>query len=378
MRELQIVSFDIPYPPDYGGVIDVYFKIKYLKEAGVDVILHAFDYKDKKEFDALKGLCKKIYLYKRKRGIKYFFHYLPYTVVTRINKELNENILKHGSPVLFEVLHTTGPLLDNRIRALKTFYRHSNIEHRYYLNLARDEYHVLKKLYYFTEAVKFYFYEKIIRKTCGIFAVNEKDAAYFREKYNLPVHYVPSFHPYNSITSRPGKGRYVLFHGNLSVNENIKSAEWILKHLVPSLPDIKFILAGKNPPESLKKKCNSFSNLELAINPDQEALQKLISDAHVNLVFSFNPEGLKLKMLYSFFAGRFVIFSASLTNEHRRKIITSSGLFPVFMDKPEDIKKLICGTIKEEFTLHHISSRKELLSEWDNQKNIHIFLNNLF
>ena len=28
--ELNIVSFDVPYPPDYGGVIDVFYKIKEL------------------------------------------------------------------------------------------------------------------------------------------------------------------------------------------------------------------------------------------------------------------------------------------------------------------------------------------------------------
>ena len=32
---LHLVSFDVPYPPDYGGVIDVYNKIKTLYQVGV-------------------------------------------------------------------------------------------------------------------------------------------------------------------------------------------------------------------------------------------------------------------------------------------------------------------------------------------------------
>ena len=32
MKELQIVCFDNPYPPDFGGVIDVYYKIKSEKD----------------------------------------------------------------------------------------------------------------------------------------------------------------------------------------------------------------------------------------------------------------------------------------------------------------------------------------------------------
>ena len=31
-KEIHIITFDIPYPANYGGVIDVFYKIKALKE----------------------------------------------------------------------------------------------------------------------------------------------------------------------------------------------------------------------------------------------------------------------------------------------------------------------------------------------------------
>ena len=40
--KLNVVSFDIPYPPDYGGVIDIYYKIKALNSAGIKIHLHCF------------------------------------------------------------------------------------------------------------------------------------------------------------------------------------------------------------------------------------------------------------------------------------------------------------------------------------------------
>ena len=43
-KHLHIVSFDIPYPPNYGGVIDVYYKLKALHRKGVKIILHCFEY----------------------------------------------------------------------------------------------------------------------------------------------------------------------------------------------------------------------------------------------------------------------------------------------------------------------------------------------
>lgn len=41
---LHIVSFHIPIPQNYGGVIDIYYKVKALHDIGVKVILHCFEY----------------------------------------------------------------------------------------------------------------------------------------------------------------------------------------------------------------------------------------------------------------------------------------------------------------------------------------------
>ena len=43
-KHLHIVSFDVPYPPDYGGAIDVYYKLKALHEEGIKIYLHCFEY----------------------------------------------------------------------------------------------------------------------------------------------------------------------------------------------------------------------------------------------------------------------------------------------------------------------------------------------
>lgn len=365
-KEIQIVAFDIPFPPDYGGVIDIYYKIKYLKKKNIDVILHAFDYKEKKDWGDLPQLCKKIYSYKRKKGIHYFFHYLPYTVITRLNKELNDNLLKHGTPVIFEVLHTTGSLLDKRIRNLKTYYRHSNIEHKYYQGLARDEKNILKKIYYHFESVKFFFYEKIIQHTHAIFAVNENDATYFRNKYNIPVYYIPSFHPFNEVRVKAGKGGYVLFHGNLTINENIRIAEWILKHLVTELPEIQIVFAGKEPPSEFIVKCMKYPNVMVKSNPTELEMENLISDAHINLVFTFNPEGLKLKMLYSIYIGRFVLVSEGLLD--RTETNGDAGVFVMNISDPSSIVKKIKQLFLEPFTQDMLLSRKKLAEKWSNEK----------
>ena len=89
---LHIVSFDIPFPADYGGVIEIYYKIRALTQAGVRIILHCFEY-GRSHSKELEDLCFKVYYYDRKRGMKYLFHSDPYIVATRFAKSMPKNLL---------------------------------------------------------------------------------------------------------------------------------------------------------------------------------------------------------------------------------------------------------------------------------------------
>ena len=42
--ELNIVSFAVPFPPDYGGAIDIYYKLETLNNLGIKIYLHCFQY----------------------------------------------------------------------------------------------------------------------------------------------------------------------------------------------------------------------------------------------------------------------------------------------------------------------------------------------
>ena len=99
------MSFDVPFPANYGGVIDVYYKLLWLKQAGVKVYLHCFTYGRKPALE-LEELCEKVYYYQRKTGLLANLSYLPYTVKSRQSKDLEKNLLMNDFPILFEVLHT--------------------------------------------------------------------------------------------------------------------------------------------------------------------------------------------------------------------------------------------------------------------------------
>jgi len=59
-KKLHIVSFNIPYPPNYGGVIDVFYKIKELHQLNIEIYLHCFEY-DRPQQKELEKYCKNVF-----------------------------------------------------------------------------------------------------------------------------------------------------------------------------------------------------------------------------------------------------------------------------------------------------------------------------
>jgi hypothetical protein len=84
-RHLHIISFDIPFPANYGGVIDVFFKAKALAEEGVKVHLHCFEY-NREPSAHLDKMFHRVYYYKRDISKKHLFKSIPYIVSSRISE----------------------------------------------------------------------------------------------------------------------------------------------------------------------------------------------------------------------------------------------------------------------------------------------------
>ena len=76
---LHIVTLNIPYPPDYGGMIDSYYRIKALHDLGVKIHLHCFEY-GRTRSPELNRLCETVHYYPRKTSFWFQFSILPYII----------------------------------------------------------------------------------------------------------------------------------------------------------------------------------------------------------------------------------------------------------------------------------------------------------
>ncbi len=312
---LHIVSFNIPVPADYGGVIDIYFKLKALTQAGVRIILHCFEY-GRSHSKELEDLCFKVYYYSRKKGLKYLFHSDPYIVITRVSNSMPNNLLMDPFPVLFEGLHTTGMLRLCAGAKKRTLVRTHNIEHHYYRGLAGSTKDPMQKLFFVLEAGKLKQYEKILHHADHILSIARHEADYFRKNYGDAT-FIPAFHRFEELSPVPGSGNYILYHGNLSVAENSEMILSLAGKELSSLP-FQVVVAGKGPTSRFRKKLALYPHIRLVPDPTDAELDRLISQAHINLLFTRQATGIKLKLLHALYAGRHCLVN--------REMVTGSGL----------------------------------------------------
>lgn len=346
-NKIHVVSFQNPYPPTYGGVIDVYYKLKSLKEAGFYVILHTYYYKTRGcNIGSLQPYVDEIYYYKRKTGWRSQLSLLPYIVNSRRDPQLLENLLKDDAPILFEGLHTCYWLNDARLARRYKIVRAHNIEHNYYDGLRKATHNLKEKLFYALEAFRLKRYERVLDHANAIAAISSEEFSYFESRYrNAKTILSPCFYDDAKPDGIPGSGNYVLYQGNLSVPENINAAAWIMDEIATSLPSIRFVFAGSNPAEILIAKAASLQNVEIVANPTDDEMHTWVRDARIHLLLTFQATGVKLKLLNALNQGAFVIANTPM--------LAGTGLekLCIVADTTEELITAIEQTMKRQFAL---------------------------
>lgn len=359
--DLHIVTLDIPFPPAYGGMIDTFYRIWWLHRAGVKIHLHCFG--EQGLDDAmLARVCCTVRYYPRHTSVMEQLSSRPYIVEGRKDERLLENLLDNDYPILFDGLHTTYYLGHPGLSGRKKLVRMHNIEHEYYSGLAGNEINYFRKAYFTVESSKLGRYEKILSKADHILAVSRSDQDHFSRRYGNSV-FLPPFHPFSRVLSKPGTGEYLVYHADLSVNENIRMAEMLIADVFSYVP-YHCILAGKNPPASLSSKAAKHPNIELVANPGRKQMKMLITNAHVNLVPALHSNGFKIKILYALFQGRHCLANG---------VAARSSMVPdlcVVEDSGKGMVRRIRELMEIPFTEGMIASRDKVLHEnFDNMKN---------
>jgi len=361
-KQLHIVTHDVPWPPVHGGFVDLFYKLVALHKQGIQIHLHCFKKKTRKEEPELIKYCISVNYYNRVTGVSGVSLTTPYIVHSRNSRVLINNLKNDNFPILLEGIHCTSLLQQKEFKNRKIFVRLHNIEYIYYRELAKSEKNIFKKLYYAVESVLLKKHERSIVRKAVFLAVNEEDATVYKNKFHAEVHLLPVFIPFTEIKSHSGRGNFCLYHGNLSVNENEKAVIWLLR--VFENMNISFVIAGKDPSSRIKNLTVNKANISLIISPSEVEMQKLIKEAQINILPSFNNTGIKLKLLNALYNGKHCLVNkASVAGTNLESLCTIADDESGFRQHIERLYAL-------DFSEDQIKLRRSVLEDiYDNEKN---------
>lgn len=362
---IHLVSFQWPVPADYGGVIDVFHKIRALRQAGAEVTLHSYAYRDRKNPDISLSPADHTFIYDRDTSPLRLLSSDPYIVRSRRSNILLERLaqLPPGTPVIFEGLHTCSflshPLLADKFKIVRAH----NVEHDYYSQLARNA-SGLRRLYLDSEARKLARYVDVLGRADLILAISPDDCNWYKSRFpSVPVVHIPCFYNDENLHKplpeplSPSVKPYLLYHGNLGVEENKAAVEYILSRLRPLLPaDLPIVFAGRYAPASLSRKIAAAGATHFSA-PSPAEMQSLIADAAVTLLITNQNTGIKLKLLDTLASARGHILATT-------QMAADPALNPLLSiaDSPSEQAQAIREMLLSPPSLNRLAERRERLS----------------
>ena len=351
--KLNIVSLDNPFPPNYGGAIDIFYKLKSLSGQGYKIYLHCF-YSNRKPRPELESYCKQVYYYQRKSIIKSMFSLkIPFVVSSRQSKELLSNLLKNNYPILFDGLQGSIISQKDELSNRKKYLRPHNIESDYMNQLSKAEKNWIRKLGLRLDSYRYKGFEKKLNQYEAIFTIAKADQKFY-QAYHDDVYLLNPFHGQDKVQSQLGVGNYIFYHGNFDVSENLKAASFLIKNVFNNIC-FPIKIAGKDALNKLQPYLNN-TNIEIINSPNSEDMQKLILNAHINILPTFQATGFKLKLINSLFLGRHCIVNSTM--------IAPSPILDklcIVCNSSDEFINKIVETIKLPFSKKDIQNRKDIL-----------------
>ncbi|MCD6366923.1 MAG: glycosyltransferase, partial [Bacteroidales bacterium] len=234
--------------------------------------------------------------------------------------------------------------------------RTHNIEHNYYRYLADSTNQFFKRLFYKIESRKLKRYEsKILPVAQKVLAISEADKRFF-EKLNPQTEVLlPSIDFEQKTVVRQTDEKFILFHGNLSVEENEKAALFLIAEVFTKI-DFPVVIAGKSPSVRLQKAITPLTNVSLIVSPNEKEMETLIASAHIHLLYSFQDTGVKLKLINVLQNGKFCITNDAIV----RSLPVKKML--ILANSPEEILSVVKELMDKQFDKSQQERRKLFLS----------------
>lgn len=382
-KTLLYINTDFVYPPNHGGRVDMWNRIRALVEIGysVDLVCTVKERPEEKYIRHVEQVVHKLYLCDRKNRLIDMLDPSPLQLVSRkkladIRFEKKYDFLFIGDTADLYILRNETLQYDKAILYM------SNDNAVYFRALGKSEHNLLKKLYYWIESKKFrYADKKAVLSIRNVAFISYEEAERYKKLYpNINAVFLPAAVDLDCKT-RQLDNKTVLIIGSLFMTNNRDALEFYVSQVHPILTqkdaEYRLIIAGNSRGEDISwlyDICKPYSNIKIYDSPRD--LEFIYASGTVFVNPMRFGAGVKLKTVNAVINGLPVV-STTIGNE-------GTGL----MDKKHifiaDTAKDMAARINEIFAMKYEqkqqivgSAQKYLLNQYDQKKSLSEYLSNL-
>lgn len=293
--KLTIVAMEIPYPPNHGGRVDIWRRIKALKHVGVKLQLVCWTHQlptpeERQVIDAyVEDFYPIVYGSGLGRSLRRAVDLLSYPldVTSRIvrGQEWRDllNRVQQFSPdvIMADHIHScvVGQPLSKALNRPLTVRSH-DIEHLHYGYWMKSSKGMAKfKRRLSLNHLKAYEFS-MLRQSARFYDISLDDLNFWRAQGLENGQFLPPVidiegperqEPLQSEVELPQEVYDVVFLGNLRTDNNVAGVLWFLSEVLPllqiKLPEIKVLIAGSSPTKDILTTCEQTPGVTLKANP---------------------------------------------------------------------------------------------------------------
>ena len=316
MKSILLVAMDFPYPPGHGAAVDIWTRLLVLEEMGyrVDLLATVNQMPNPDLMRTVREHVGNLWIVRRRRPLRSVLSLLPFQVQSRMDLE-NVRLDQPYDAIVLESEYVAAFLKHPAARHAKLILRLHNEQVGYFRDLAEGAKGWVKKLYYYSESLRFRFFSpRVIRQCDLLWFISDSE----RQQHvnNNPRHksksyFVPT--QVNSQTLRPfvGGGRTVLFVGTLTISHNIDAVAWFIEKVHPLLCELEgyaFQVAGRTAGKPIPQwKQLVHHHKHVLLEEDPVVLDGLYQNAAVFVNPVICGAGVKIKLVQALEAGMPVV-----------------------------------------------------------------------
>jgi hypothetical protein len=170
----------------------------------------------------------------------------------------------------------------------------------------------------------------------NIFAISEQDHQWYRSR-GVKSEFMPVFHGFENINIEPGRGKYILYQGDLSIESNQRAILDLVKIISPS-DQYPVVVAGRSGEPSFEEKLLKYPNIRREADVSEDKMSELIREAQIVIIHSRHSAGMKVKVFPAVYQGKYII--ANENSKTHTNLDKALHIYPSVQDLGPLLKKL--------------------------------------